>query len=56
MRYITRANERYQLRAALYQLAVDMLAGKEAATSTPSTPLTAGKIDAALPELTRPKS
>jgi small-conductance mechanosensitive channel len=56
VRYITRANERYQLRAALYQLAVDMLAGKEAATSTPSTPLTAGKIDAALPELTRPKS
>jgi small-conductance mechanosensitive channel len=28
VRYITRANERYQLRAKLYQAAVDLLAGK----------------------------
>jgi small-conductance mechanosensitive channel len=56
VRYITRANERYQLRAALYQLAVDMLAGKEAATSSNFAPLTAGKTDPTLPELTRPKS
>jgi len=28
VRYITRANERYQLRAKLYQAAVDLLGGK----------------------------
>ena len=28
VRYITRANERYQLRAKLYQYAVDLLGGK----------------------------
>jgi small-conductance mechanosensitive channel len=31
VRYITRANERYQLRAKLYQTAVDLLGGKNAA-------------------------
>jgi len=28
VRYVTRANERYQLRAKLYQAAVDLLGGK----------------------------
>jgi hypothetical protein len=42
VRYITRANERYQLRAKLYQVAVDLLGQKavlpEAApVSTPSS-------------------
>jgi hypothetical protein len=31
VRYITRANERFQLRARLYQSAVDLLAQKPAA-------------------------
>ena len=31
VRYITRANERYQLRAQLYQAAVDLLGGKNVA-------------------------
>jgi hypothetical protein len=31
VRYITRANERYQLRAKLYQTAVDMLGAKNLA-------------------------
>jgi hypothetical protein len=31
VRYITRANERYQLRAKLYQAAVDLLGAKNAA-------------------------
>jgi hypothetical protein len=41
VRYVTRANERYQLRAKLYQAAVDLLGAKNAqagiplATSTP---------------------
>ena len=36
VRYITRANERYQLRAKLYQAAVDLLGGKvETRTETP---------------------
>ncbi len=41
VRYITRANERYQLRAKLYQVAVDLLGQKavlpEAPASTPSS-------------------
>ena len=36
VRYITRANERYQLRAKLYQAAVDLLGGKE--VQLPSAP------------------
>jgi hypothetical protein len=41
VRYVTRANERYQLRAKLYQTAVDLLGAKNTqagiplATSTP---------------------
>jgi hypothetical protein len=42
VRYVTRANERYQLRAKLYQTAVDLLGAKNSAqvgaplaTSTP---------------------
>jgi small-conductance mechanosensitive channel len=35
VRYITRANERYQLRAKLYQAAVDLLGGKNAPLSPP---------------------
>jgi hypothetical protein len=31
VRYITRANERYQLQAKLYQTAVDLLGAKNAA-------------------------
>jgi small-conductance mechanosensitive channel len=40
VRYITRANERYQLRAKLYQAAVDMLGGKNVRLPPPpeSTP------------------
>jgi hypothetical protein len=34
VRYITRANERYQLRAKLYQAAVELL-GKRAIPATP---------------------
>ena len=37
VRYITRANERYQLRATLYQAAVEMLGGKKV-QSPPSPP------------------
>ena len=40
VRYITRANERYQLRAKLYQAAVDLLGGKD----LPS-PGSAGKVE-----------
>ena len=36
VRYITRANERYQLRARLYQAAVDLLGGKNVALPTAS--------------------
>jgi hypothetical protein len=36
VRYITRANERYQLRAKLYQAAVDLLGPK--AVSPPASP------------------
>jgi len=39
VRYITRANERYQLRAKLYQAAVDLLGGKE--VQLPSAPAAA---------------
>ena len=39
VRYITRANERYQLRAKLYQTAVDLLGGKNAARG--AAPVTA---------------
>ncbi|HEV2689351.1 MAG TPA: mechanosensitive ion channel domain-containing protein [Bryobacteraceae bacterium] len=37
VRYITRANERYQLRAKLYQAAVEMLGGKK--VQSPPSPL-----------------
>jgi len=36
VRYITRANERYQLRAKLYQAAVDLLGGKNVRLPPPS--------------------
>jgi small-conductance mechanosensitive channel len=39
VRYITRANERYQLRAKLYQSAVDLLGGKNI-SATPIPPAT----------------
>jgi small-conductance mechanosensitive channel len=39
VRYITRANERYQLRAKLYQAAVEMLGGKK--VQSPPSPLPA---------------
>ena len=35
VRYVTRANERYQLRAKLYQAAVDLLGGKNVRVSQP---------------------
>ena len=38
VRYITRANERYQLRSKLYQAIVKMLGGKEAAMVPPAEP------------------
>jgi len=38
VRYITRANERYQLRAKLYQAAVDLLGPKAVVPPAPSTP------------------
>ncbi|HET9994866.1 MAG TPA: mechanosensitive ion channel domain-containing protein [Candidatus Acidoferrum sp.] len=38
VRYITRANERYQLRAKLYQAAVDLLGGKIAQVPPPPEP------------------
>src|SRR5712692_6824513 len=38
VRYITRANERYQLRAKLYQAAVDLLGGKNVQLPTPPAP------------------
>ena len=47
VRYITRANERYQLRAKLYQAAVEML-GRKSVQSPPSpllTPSTAHSFD-----------
>jgi len=47
VRYITRANERYQLRAKLYQAAVEML-GRKSVQSPPSpllTPSTARSFD-----------
>lgn len=37
VRYITRANERYQLRAKLYQAAVDLLGGKNVPVPQPET-------------------
>jgi small-conductance mechanosensitive channel len=40
VRYITRANERYQLRAKLYHLAVDLLAGKDTPATSDATPAT----------------
>jgi small-conductance mechanosensitive channel len=61
VRYITRANERYQLRAKLYHVAMDLLAGKEfpvpdGAAGAPGIN-TGVKITApALPEPTSPKS
>jgi small-conductance mechanosensitive channel len=38
VRYITSANERYQLRAKLYQAAVDLLGGKNVQLPPPPTP------------------
>jgi hypothetical protein len=38
VRYITRANERYQLRAKLYQAAVDLLGEKEVRVPPPPEP------------------
>jgi small-conductance mechanosensitive channel len=38
VRYITRANERYQLRAKLYQAAVDLLGGKNVPLKPPPEP------------------
>jgi small-conductance mechanosensitive channel len=38
VRYITRANERYQLRAKLYQVAVDLLGGKNVRLPPPPEP------------------
>jgi len=38
VRYITRANERYQLRAKLYQAAVDLLGGKAPQLAAPEKP------------------
>jgi len=38
VRYITRANERYQLRAKLYQAAVDLLGPKAVASPAPPAP------------------
>jgi hypothetical protein len=38
VRYITRANERYQLRAKLYQAAVEMLSGKNVQSPPPPLP------------------
>jgi small-conductance mechanosensitive channel len=38
VRYITKANERYQLRSSLYQAIVKMLGGKEAAIISPPQP------------------
>jgi small-conductance mechanosensitive channel len=38
VRYITRANERYQLRAKLYQAAVDLLGGKNVPLRPPPEP------------------
>src|SRR5712664_2545278 len=38
VRYITRANERYLLRAKLYQAAVDLLGGKAVASPAPPAP------------------
>ena len=47
VRYITRANERYQLRAKLYQAAVDLLGGKNVAV--PPVP-SGGPASSALPQ------
>jgi hypothetical protein len=38
VRYVTRANERYQLRAKLYQAAVEMLGGKTLQSPSPPLP------------------
>jgi small-conductance mechanosensitive channel len=38
VRYITRANERYQLRAKLYQAAVELLGGKNVQLASPPAP------------------
>jgi hypothetical protein len=43
VRYITRANERYQLRAKLYQAAVDLLGPK--AISPPASPASTPSSD-----------
>ena len=40
VRYITQANERYQLRAKLYQVAVDLLGGKNVRLPSPPDPAT----------------
>ncbi len=38
VRYITRANERYQLRAKLYHAAIEVLGGNAAPASQPLSP------------------
>jgi small-conductance mechanosensitive channel len=40
VRYVTRANERYQLRNKLYQSAVELLGGRGVQVTTPETPET----------------
>ena len=45
VRYITRANERYQLRAKLYQAAVDLLGGKGVPLPPPPAPTPASSSD-----------
>jgi len=40
VRYVTRANERYQLRAKLYQAAVEILGGKNVQSPSPPSPST----------------
>jgi small-conductance mechanosensitive channel len=55
VRYITRASERYQLRGELYQLAVDLLAGKEI-SNTIGTEGAKPAVPAAIPaEVGQPK-
>jgi hypothetical protein len=64
VRYITRASERYQLRAKLYHVAMDLLAGKEfrppVATSSvavePEASATAKITTPGLPEPTPTKT
>jgi small-conductance mechanosensitive channel len=45
VRYITRANERYQLRAKLYQAAVELLGGKNVQLPSPPAPATTPASD-----------